>query len=232
MSSLARLTIALALFATTAAPVVAQPNGTPLARIAVQDGYSYAWLADEAGVQLSRPGVVIEFRAGQSLYRVGDRVFSADVAPYYNGSDLVVSPAVAGQLARIAQAYPVVTPPPPAPAPATAGSGALTVEARIANGMEAVAIRGRGPANVPITVTLTGEISHDLPVVVLSRTAARTDADGMYSVTVGIAAGPPRGSTIVATVTSLTGITPASARFQLDRPSPNIIDSPIDADPQ
>ena len=33
MSSLARLTIALALFATTAAPVVAQPNGTPLARI-------------------------------------------------------------------------------------------------------------------------------------------------------------------------------------------------------
>jgi hypothetical protein len=211
---------------------VAQPNGTPLARIAVQDGYSYAWLANESGVELSRPGVVIEFRAGQSLYRVGDRVLSADVPPYYNGSDLVVSPSVAQQLARIAQAYPVVAPPPPAPAPATAGSGALTVVARIANGMDAVAIRGRGPADVPITVTLTGEISHDLPVVVLSRTAARTAADGTYSVIVGIAAGPPRGSTIVATVTSLTGITPASARLQLDRPSPNITDSPIDADPQ
>ena len=109
--------------------------------------------------------------------------------------------------------------------------GALTVEARIAHGKEAVAIRGRGPANVPITVTLTGEISRDLPVVVLSRTTARTDADGTYSVTIGIVAGPPRGSTIVATVTSLPGITPGSARLQIDRPSPNV-DSPLDADPQ
>lgn len=232
MSSLARLTIALALFAMTAAPVTAQPNGTPLARIAVQDGYTYAWLADEAGVQLSKPGVVIELRAGQTLYRVGDRVFAADVPPYYNGSDLVVSPSVAEQLARIAQAYPVLPPPPPVPAPPTSGSGALTVEARIANGKEAVAIRGRGPANVPITVTLTGEISWDLPVVVLSRTTARTADDGTYSVIIGIAAGPPRGSTIVATVTSLAGITPGSARLQLDRPSPNIQGSPLDADPQ
>jgi hypothetical protein len=231
MSSLARLTIALVFFATTAAPVMAQPIGTPLARLAVQDGYTYAWLADEAGVQLSKPGVVIEFRAGQTLYRVGDRVFSADVPPYYNGSDLVVSASVAEQLARIAQAYPVIPPPPPAPIAATSGSGALTVEARIAHGMEAVAIRGRGPANVPITVTLTGEISRDLPVVVLSRTTARTATDGTYSVIVGIVAGPPRGSTIVATVTSLTGITPASARLQIDRPSPNV-DSPLDADPQ
>jgi len=231
MSSLARLTIALVFFATTAAPVMAQPIGTPLARLAVQDGYTYAWLADEGGVQLSKPGVVIEFRAGQTLYRVGDRVFAADVPPYYNGSDLVVSASVAEQLARIAQAYPVVPPPPPPPIPATTGSGVLTVEARIAHGMEAVAIRGRGPANVPITVTLTGEISRDLPVVVLSRTTARTAADGTYSVTVGIVAAPPRGSTIVATVTSLTGITPGSARLQVGRPSP-LVDSPLDADPQ
>jgi len=231
MSSLARLAIALVFIATTAAPVAAQPIGTPLARLAVQDGYTYAWLADEAGVQLSKPGVVIEFRAGQTLYRVGDRVFAADVPPYYNGSDLVVSASVAEQLARIAQAYPVIPPPPPAPIAATSGSGALTVEARIAHGMEAVAIRGRGPANVPITVTLTGEISRDLPVVVLSRTAAHTASDGTYSVIVGIAAGPPSGTTIVATVTSLTGITPGSARLQIDRPSPNV-DSPLDADPQ
>jgi hypothetical protein len=232
MSSLANFAIALVFIATTAAPVAAQPIGTPLARLAVQDGYTYAWLADEAGVQLSKPGVVIEFRAGQTLYRVGDRVLAADVPPYFNGSDLVVSASVAEQLARIAQAYPIVTPPPAPPPAATSGTGALTVEARIANGMEAVAIRGHGPANVPITVTLTGEISRDLPVVVLSRTATRTASDGTYSVIVGIAAGPPRGSTIVATVTSLTGITPGSARLQIDRPSPNIVDSPADADPQ
>ena len=231
MSSLPRLALALAFIASTAAPVAAQPNGTPLARLAVQDGYTYAWLADEAGVQLSKPGVVIEIRAGQTLYRVGDRVYAADVPPYYNGSDLVVSASVAEQLARIAQAHPVVPPPPPAPISATSGSGALTVEARIAHGMEAVAIRGRGPANVPITVTLTGEISRDLPVVVLSRTASHTEADGTYSVIVGIVGAPPLGTTIVATVTSLTGITPGSARLQIDRPSPHV-DSPLDADPQ
>ncbi len=231
MSSLPRFALVLALIAATAAPVAAQPNGTPLARLAVQDGYTYAWLADEAGVQLSKPGVVIEIRAGQTLYRVGDRVYAADVPPYYNGTDLVVSASVAEQLARIAQAHPVIPPPPVPPIAATTGSGALTVEARIAHGMEAVAIRGRGPANVPITVTLTGEISRDLPVVVLSRTAAYTAADGTYSVTIGMAAAPPHGTTIVATVTSLTGITPGSARLQIDRPSPNIV-SPLDADPQ
>src|SRR6201996_1516630 len=133
MSSFPRLALILALLATTAAPVMAQPNkGTPLAQLAAQDGYTYAWLADEAGVQLSKPGVVIELRAGQTLYRVGDRVYAADVPPYYNGSDLVVSASVAEQLARIAQAHPVIPPPPPAPLAATTGSGALTVEARIA----------------------------------------------------------------------------------------------------
>ncbi len=231
MSSFARLVIALVLAAATAAPVVAKPIGTPLARLAVQDGYAYTWLADEAGVTLSKPGVVIEFRAGQTLYRVGDRVFAADVPPYYNGSDLVVSAAVAEQLARIAQAYPVLEPPPSTPIPATSGSGTLTVEARIAYGKEAVAIRGRGPANVPITVTLTGEVSRDLPVVVLSRTAARTAPDGSYAVNIGIAAAPPRGTTIVATVASLPGITPASARLRVEQPSPSV-DSPLDTLPK
>jgi hypothetical protein len=66
---------------------------------------------------------------------------------------------------------------------------------------------------------------------VLSRTAGYTAADGTYSVTIGISAAPPHGTTIVATVTSLTGITPGSARLQIDRPSPNIA-SPLDADPQ
>jgi hypothetical protein len=226
-----RLAFALTFIAAVAAPAVAAEPSIPLARIAAENGYAYAWLAGEGAVSLSRPGVVVVLRAGQKLYRVGDRVVSADRAPYYDGTDLVVSAAVAANLHRLAQAFPL----PPAPlAPPTQTApitGTLSVEARQVAGRDAIAIRGRGPADAPVFVTLTGEISRDLPVVVLSRITTRVAPDGSYAADIGISSAPPPGTVVVATVTSVTGVKPSSARVVLAATSPAVV-SPLDQLPK
>jgi len=227
----ARLVSMVILSAAVTAPVVAADTSIPLARIAAENSYVYAWIASEGAVSLSRPGVVVVFRAGQKLYSVGDRVMTADVAPQYDGTDLVVSPAVAAALRRIARANPVPAPVPAAPNPPTTATGVLTVSVQQIAGRDALAVRGRGPAGVPVTVTLTGEISRDLPVVVLSRTATHTGADGAYAVEVAIAAGTGRATRIIATATSLRGVTPGSASVIVGPTSPQI-DSPLDKLPQ
>jgi hypothetical protein len=229
--SLTSLAFAITLTVAVAAPAAAADASIPLARIAAESGYSYAFLAGEGAVSLSRPGVVVVLRAGQKLYRVGDRIVAADRPPTYDGTDLVVSPAVATYLRQLAQAYPIAPPPAGTPTPAAAATGTLTVEVRQIAGRDALAVRGGGPAGVPVTVTLTAEISRDLPVVVLSRVTTRIAPDGTYAADIGISAGPPRDTTIIATVTSLPGVKSANARVALKATSADV-DSPLDKLPQ
>jgi hypothetical protein len=226
-----RLAFALTLIAAVAAPAVAAEQSIPLARVATENGYAYAWLAGEGAVSLSRPGIVVVLRAGQKLYRAGDRVISADRAPYYDGTDLVVSPAVAANLRRLAQAFPVPPPPFAPPTQTAAVTGSLSVEARQVAGRDAIAVSGRGPADAPVLITLTGEVSRDLPVVVLSRIATRVKPDGTYQADIGISSAPPRETVVVATVTSVTGVKPSSTRVVLKATSPSV-NSPLDKLPQ
>jgi hypothetical protein len=231
MPSFVRFAVPLAAIVFAAIPAAAQERSVPLARVAAETGYTYAWLSGEAAVSLSRPGVVVVFRAGEQLYRVGDRMISADRAPEFDGTDLVVSPATVAALRSIALAFPVPPPPRVTPAPATSASGALTVDVAQIPGHEQVAVRGRGPANLPITITLTGEISEDVPVVVLSRTVAHTGPDGTFEAVIGISVSPSPGNTIIATATSLPGVTPASKRITVV-PTSLGVDSPMDKMPQ
>jgi len=225
------LAFALTLITAVAAPAVASEASIPLARIAAESGYTYAWLASEGAVSLSRPGVVVVLRAGQKLYRAGDRVISADRAPYYDGTDLVVSPAVAANLRRLAQMFPVPPPPLAPPTQTAAVTGSLSVEARQVAGRDAIAVSGRGPADAPVLVTLTGEISRDLPVVVLSRVATRVKPDGSYAADIGISSAPPPDTVVIATVTSVTGVKSSSARVVLKATSP-AVDTRLDKLPQ
>ncbi len=226
-----RFAFALTFIAAVAAPAVAAETSFPLMRVAAENGYAYAFLAGEGAVSLSRPDVVVVLRAGQKLYRVGDRVVAADRAPYYDGTDLVVSPAVAAYLRRLAQAFPVALPPLAPPRLTAAVTGTLSVEARQVAGRDAIAVSGRGPADAPVLVTLTAEISRDLPVVVLSRVLTRVKPDGTYGADIGISSAPPRESVVIATVTSVTGVTSSSARVVLKATSPSVT-SPLDKLPQ
>ncbi len=232
MFSFLRLALPVLAAVAVAIPAAAQDGFVPLARVAAETGYTYAWLPGEAAVSLTRPGVAVVFRAGDMLYSVGDRVISADRAPEFDGTDLVVSPATVAALRSIALAFPAPPPPRAAVPEATSASGALTVDVTFVPGREAVAVRGRGPADLPITITLTGEVSRDLPVLVLSRTSVRTDADGMFYAVIGTVNGPPPGTAIVATATSLPGVAPASKRIIVTHISPLITSSPLDQLPQ
>lgn len=80
-------------------------------------------------------------------------------------------------------------------------------------------------------ITLTGEISRDLPVVVLSRVATRVKPDGSYEADIGISSAPPRDTVVIATVTSVTGVKSSSTRLVLKMTSPSVT-SPLDKLPQ
>ena len=98
-----------------------------------------------------------------------------------------------------------------------------------APGREAVVVDGSAPAAlrgsaVPVTLTLTGTISRDLPTVTLRRVTLATD--GTFHTTLAIS-GMPRGSVVTVTATSLPGLSPASAHLTVGAPNP-AVDSPLD----
>jgi hypothetical protein len=216
----AALVAATALLAT---PATAH-TGTPLMRVAEAAGYVYAWSASASEVTLSRPGLTIVLRPGNRRYEINDRVAYASEAPVYENGDLVVPADVVDQLRAFAGRTPDARATEgartgPATSPATA-SGSLTVTARQVTGREAIVVDGTAPASVPVTITLVGSISRDIPDVLLKRLTLQTD--GTFHATLPVAPAMPRGSYVTVTVASLPGVKPASARVTIGAPNPGI----------
>ena len=220
MRHLAATFVATALLAT---PATAH-TGTPLMRVAEAAGYVYAWSASASEVTLSRPGLSIVLRPGNRRYEINDRVAYASEAPVYENGDLVVPMDVVNQLRLLAGRNPDVRATEGArtgsvSTPVTA-SGKLTLTARMATGRAAIEIDGMAPASVPVTLTLVGSISRDLPDVLLRRVTLQTD--GTFHATIPVASAMPRGSYVTVTATSLPGVSPASARVLIAAPNPGI----------
>jgi hypothetical protein len=113
------------------------------------------------------------------------------------------------------------------PGPASSlssASGKLTVAVRPAIGREGIVIDGTAPGPVPVTLTLVGTISRDLPDVVIRRVTIATD--GTFHTTLDVAPNIPRGSLITVTANA-PGMTPASARVTIGAPN-SAFDSPLD----
>jgi hypothetical protein len=220
MRRLAATIVAVTLFATPAAA----HTGTPLMRVADSAGYVYSWSASASEVTLSRPGLTIVLRPGNRRYEINDRVAYAAQAPVYENGDLFVSDDVVTQLRTLAGRTPDTRAMEgartgPVTTSATA-SGSLTVKARAATGRDAIVVDGTAPASVPVTITLVGSISRDLPDVLLRRITLQTD--GSFHATVSVASGMPRGSYVTVTATSLPGIASASTRVTIGAPNPGI----------
>lgn len=197
-------------------------------RVAEAAGYVYSWSASASQVTLSRPGLTVVLRPGSRRYEINDRVAYASEAPAYENGDIDVPDDVVTQLRALAGRYPVAramegTRSGPVSAPVSA-SGSLTVKAAQATGREAIVIDGTAPASVPVTLTLVGTISRDLPDVLLQRITLQTD--GTFHATLAVAPTMPRGSYVTVTATSLPGVTAASARVTIAWPHPDL-DSPI-----
>lgn len=205
----------------------AAADSNRLAKLAAVSGYTYEWLATESGVSLQRPGVIIVLHAGYPLYEVNGTPIQADRPPRFENGDLVVSPALAQRLRRIAISHPrfegstpiAALPPGAQHATPAAPSGAITLHMKQIQGREALLLSGTAAANDAITITLTGELSNDLPSVILNRYTVMTADDGSYSLSAGIGQQTHRGTTIAASAKSSTGATSAVARIVVDAPN-------------
>jgi hypothetical protein len=228
-SSIAAITLALTV-------CVRADEGMRLSTVAAENGFTFEWIPTEAGAMLARPGVRIVIRAGRLFYEVNNATPIADSAPRFDGRDLVISPRLAEHLREIARKYASLALERPETTPrqaagkdsSNAATGALTLKARQIPGRDAIELRGTGPANVPVTITLRGEISTDLPVVVLSRKIINTTNDGSFSAEVEFGQDSHLRTTIDATATTLSGASAAEARVVIGTASPQIKSSGLD----
>jgi hypothetical protein len=187
-----------------------------LASVAAADGFTYAWLPTESGVMLTRPGIRVVLRPGRVFYEVNNATPIADRAPTFNGDDLMISPALAARLHEIAAAHATSI---AAPAPLVRVPGIpqpLTIATRLVPGRLALIASGTGTPNTSITITLTGEISSDLPIVTIRRSTVTVDASGSYSIEMGYGPDAHPGTKITATVASATGTDHATAHLAVD----------------
>jgi hypothetical protein len=230
VSSLAALSLALSVPANA-------DKGLRLSMVAAQNGFTYEWMPTEAGAMLARPGVRIILRAGRLFYEVNNATPIADIAPRFDGRDLIVSQRLATHLHEIALKYSssaLIT-----ATESTTGesdaqdalnnmSAAMTLTARRIPGRDALELRGTGPADVPLTITLRGELSADLPIVVLSRKSIKTATDGTFSAEVEYGQDSHVHTTLAAMATTLSGASSAEARIVIGVPSPQIKSSILD----
>jgi hypothetical protein len=232
---------ALAALVFTGAPLaIVAAHETALTRVAADLGFVYSYLGPEDAVSLTRPGVTVVIRPGERLFDVNDRTEAMDgAAPHFSHSDIFVSDALVARLRQIALRYPYA-----ASAARTLPIGGLAVAAdttpvtgaitalsvsQVA-GQQEIAVGGKAPANLPITLTLVSTFSVELPDVVLSRHEVTVDADGTFKTNVTIASGYFRGSILTLVATSLPGI--SSAKTQIVMKAPNdSVSIPADQSP-
>jgi hypothetical protein len=213
-------------------PVAAAQQELPLARVAAQSGFSYSWIGAERAVEISKPGMLIVLRPGQSLFEVNDRIETTAVAPRYANNDLYISQSLANRLAQLARQPEaqarnlMIQRAAAARAEATelsAVTGAIKLEVHPLPGSEALIVSGQAPAGVPVTITLFATYSTDLPTVVVSRNDAHPDASGRFSTIVPIAPDYFRGSLMDVLATSLPGVTVATARYVVGPPNDKVL---------
>ena len=208
----------------------------PLARLAPALGYTYTWIAAESAVALTRPGLYVLVRPGNRLYDVNDVVESTAVLPVFRDNDIYVAAPLAARLRSLALAdvahsaaanLAAVRPVTPAPVV----HGALTVSTVPTYTSDAVVVSGTGPPNVPVIITLSADITRELPRVTLSRTTLVTDSAGKFTGRVTPAPLAVRNSVVLVSATSLPGVSEAHTSFLIGDPSPKIA-HPVDELPR
>ena len=216
-----------------AATVAVEAHDVALTMVAANLGYQYAYLGPEDAVALTRPGVVILIRPGERLFDVNDRTETVDgPPPHFYQSDLYVSATFIGRLRQIASHYPLAS---LAERSEVAGrsntdldlptqvNGAISaLDVRQVPGQQELSVSGKGPANVPITLSLVGTFSSEIPDVVLTRTKVFTSNDGRFSADVSVAPGYFRGAYLTVVASSLPGVKPQSYRMVTQAPNADV----------
>jgi hypothetical protein len=189
-------------------------------------GYAYSYLGPEDAVALTKPGVTIVIRPGERLFDVNDRTEAMDgSAPMFSHSDIFISDALLARLRQIAGKYPAQT----------SGERAIVVQngSAVANvtgaitgltlsqvpGKQDINVWGKAPANLPITLTLVGTFSIEIPDVVISRNEVVSDADGTFKTDISPASAFYRGAILTLVASSVSGVTSSKAQIVLKAPN-------------
>ena len=209
------------------APASAQGKDVALHHIAEQLGYGYAYLGPQDAVALTRPGLTILLRPGETTFDVNDRTETTSQAPRFYRDDLYVSPDLAARLGKIAAKYPrtqriVIVSQAMAGMSGGMAHGAISLDVRQQPGSESVAVSGKAPPAVPITVTVMGTLSRDLPDVLVSRQEIASDALGRFQAIVPIAPNYFRGSILTLVASSVPGVTSARAQVTVGAPNGSV----------
>jgi hypothetical protein len=231
----------LALVASQSA-VAVEARDFSLTRVAADLGFHYSYLGPEDAVSLSRPGLTILVRPGEQLFDVNDQTEALDgTPPYFRHGDLIVSSEFVSRLRRLTAHLsqtgerPVIVVTHRRPweaaeggAPSSQVTGAITgLEVRQLPGSQILAVSGKAPGKLPITLTLVGTFAQEIPDVVLSRTSLTSDASGNFLTNVSIAPGFYRGAILTVVASSVSGITDARAQVVAKAPNGSL---PIPAD--
>ena len=233
--------LAVSVAITTPASAIYAAQDTALMAVATNLGYAYNYLGPEDAAALTRPGVTIVIRPGNRLFDVNDRTEAMDgAAPRFALNDIYVSESLVARLRQIAMRYPVsnaaeraiVVTNPVTSARETSVRGAITdlTVTQIA-GQQSLAVGGKAPANLPVTLTLIGTFSSELPDVVLSRHLVTADTNGTFNSAVPIASGYYRGAILTLVASSYSGITSAKSSIQVKAPNA-AVSVPADATPR
>jgi len=184
-----RATLVL-LAAASAAPALADDR-VPLAKVAHELGYRYAYLDQENGVSLTTAGAVIVIRPGDGYFTVNNRHLPVyGFIPFYRDNDVVVSRSLEREIANFlpARARAWRTAAKPALAERVAERVAApvddgrvqSVEGTFTPAASSVEILGRATPGTTVTLELRAALSEQLPVITLDGTAVVADRNGDF----------------------------------------------------
>ena len=222
---LAGTSVALAAFM-AATPAVFAAHQISLTKAAAELGYAYSYLGPEDAVALTKPGVTIVIRPGERLFDVNDRTEAMEgSAPRFSLSDIYISDAFFNRLRQISAKYPsqtagdraIVVQNGPYSASATGSISGLTLVQ--APGEQNITVSGKAPGNLPITLTLVGSFSQEIPDTVISRNEVVSDADGRFKLDISPAPAYYRGAILTLVASSVSGVSPAKAQIVLKAPN-------------
>jgi hypothetical protein len=222
-------TLATAAFAAVTSSAIAARPDVSLTQVATSLGFTYSYLGPEDAVQLGRPGVTILVRPGERLFDVNDRTETmGGHAPKFVNNDLYVSAEFVARLKTLAARYQAASAaqmePPEhhyANYQVAKVSGPISgFQVRQIPGTEQVDVRGKAPApDVPVTLTLIGTFSSEIPDTVLTRRQVFSGPDGSFYANVSVTPGNLRGALLTMVASSVPGVASASIRFEMKAPN-------------
>ena len=160
----------------------------PLARVARDLGFAYAYLPYENAVSLARPGATIVVRPGDAFFFANERrepVYG--IVPVYRNNDVYVSRAFVDEIrglgsraARVGADIGADAAAPGSVAPTEPPGSVSGATATYDERTDRAVVRGTATPDSIVGVVLKGELASNLPVVVLDRTYVVAAGDGSF----------------------------------------------------